>query len=259
MNSLQDPNFILSLAIGVVTFLGSVIIPVLIYRKQRSRKGIAYELVSDAPVVHKMLKLRSSIEVRRTLNSEVLDNLNQLVIKFWNSGNQTIKKEDFDIPIQLIFNDQARVVSCGIVSDIPADLTIPDNQRVKLVIDSMNRKEDLILYVLVADYNEKIEYKAHITGGDFKEKKQGIISPQISDTISVVYLFYTAVILVFFPFSTLLDAENRLRYLGLYGSWISIGFVGFLVQAIIKTVDSYIIPRVIRAADAYYKKKYGIK
>lgn len=188
MNPLQDPNFIVTVAVDVVTFFGIIVIPLALYRRQQNRKSISYELISDAPILQGMAAIKEAVEVRLRTNGQVVENLNQIVIKFRNSGNQTIKSDDFDVPIQVIFDEKTTVISSGYDSDISAQISFLDAKTIKLIPNSMNSKEELVIYALVAEYRGEIQYKAHIIGGTFRESRAstGTLSVRQKATLAVL-------------------------------------------------------------------------
>src|SRR2546421_11868735 len=70
-------------------------------RKQRSKKEISYQIISDAPIasISKGFEKRVTIQ----LDGKPVKDVRQVVIKIRNSGNAAVKRDDYDKQLKFIF------------------------------------------------------------------------------------------------------------------------------------------------------------
>lgn len=81
--------------IAIVTFLAGIIGAIItywIYRKQRSRKELSYQVVYMAPIALVRTDFKDRIEIK--FDGKPVRNMNLLILKIWNSGNVAIKSEE---------------------------------------------------------------------------------------------------------------------------------------------------------------------
>src|SRR5689334_4396632 len=103
-NPLPDVGWVgivVAIIIGIATIVSTVVITIWAVRKQRGKKTIMYQVVSDAPVISMDKSVQDKFEVR--LNGIVVHNARLLVLKLWNSGDIAIKQDDYDEPITVEF------------------------------------------------------------------------------------------------------------------------------------------------------------
>src|SRR5947208_7078313 len=111
--------------IAVVTLLAAVItsfISFWIFRKQRNRKEISYEVVSNAPIASINKEVKDKVEI--LYEGKPVKDLSLLVLKVWNSGNVAVKPEDFIEPIKFKFEGRT-IISRDLLDTEPKDLIDP--------------------------------------------------------------------------------------------------------------------------------------
>ncbi len=100
----HDPFFLTVLGIAgtLVAGLIGAFVAYWIYSRQRSKKEISYQIISNAPIasVNKHLENRVTIQV----DGKPVKNARQVVLKIENMGNVAVKRDDCDEPIKFVFD-----------------------------------------------------------------------------------------------------------------------------------------------------------
>src|SRR2546426_12256830 len=89
------------MAIAIATIAASVWGVVWLYTKQRSRKEISYELISNAPIANIVSAVKERVEV--LLDGKPAKDVRLLVFDVWNSGNIEVRRDDLDEQISFQF------------------------------------------------------------------------------------------------------------------------------------------------------------
>jgi hypothetical protein len=115
----HDPLFlgILGVVSTILAGLLGVGITYYVYRRQRRKKELTYQIVSDAPIAD--IDPSISSRVKLSLDGKPVENVSLVVLKLWNSGNAAVKREDYDEPVTFEFNGRAMVSSDIIETDPP--------------------------------------------------------------------------------------------------------------------------------------------
>jgi hypothetical protein len=141
----HDP-VVLALTGVVATLLAGVIGAVLsfvIYRKQRVRREISYQVISDVPMVSVSKDLADKIDIN--FEEQRINNLRFLLIRIWNSGNIAVKPEDFDR--EIVFRvDGSKVLNGEVIGTSPKDLI--DANSINLLIKSDSSSVELPKFLL---------------------------------------------------------------------------------------------------------------
>ena len=107
MGFLSNPVY-LGLIIGALCFLTSVLVPVAIYLKERSKKEVSYAVYGNIPLLNIKEEIKESFEV--SYMGIPVQDATLLNIRVWNSGKVPIEEADFIDPIKLDFGKDATVI-----------------------------------------------------------------------------------------------------------------------------------------------------
>ncbi len=118
MEFLSSPvwQIIINAAIGLIT----VSVSVLIFRKQIKRKGISYEVVSDAPVLSIREEVKGRVKV--LFDTKPVSDARMVILKIWNSGNTDILTNEFVDPIKFNFGEKAEILDAEILETVPINI-----------------------------------------------------------------------------------------------------------------------------------------
>ncbi len=117
----HDPVFLTILGSLATIFAGLIgaVVAYWVYRKQRSKKVISYQVISDAPIanINKGLENRVTIQ----LDGKPVEDARQVVVTIRNSGNAAVKRDDYDEPLKFTFNS-SEIIGFDILNTEPVEL-----------------------------------------------------------------------------------------------------------------------------------------
>jgi len=120
--------------LGLFTTLFSVMFGVAVYflDQEQSTKRLEHETILNQRILNKNLlseNIKDNLKV--TYYGQKVGSVNVTDSKFTNTGGQSIKKEDFETPLSLTFNETNRVIDTKIVrsnlNDFKPPLTYDDS------------------------------------------------------------------------------------------------------------------------------------
>lgn len=154
MGFLHDSTwqFIINVFVAILVGIVAVITSIVIAQKQRSRKEVSYEIVSDTFILNIDQGVKDKIEIR--FGGKKIDDLRLVTMKIWNSGNTPVEINDYDKPITIEFQGQGEILDISVLETKPKDL------RPKFAIDQQN----IILSPLLLNNSDLIEMKMLLTG-----------------------------------------------------------------------------------------------
>lgn len=204
-NPLQDAGWIgvgVAIIIGIATVVTTVVITIWAVRKQRNKKEIMYQVVSDAPVISIDKAVQDKVEVR--LSGIVVHNARLLVLKLWNSGDVAVKRDDYDEPITVEFPERG-IVSSEVFETQPKNLIDPKliktflkSQHKSMEISKflLNPKESITLAILTDGEQDKINIRGRIIDGDIVEFIPEDLSKIISMYSTILFALTVTTILI---------------------------------------------------------------
>lgn len=120
----------------ILTVLG-IIIPAItafiIYLFQRSRKELAYEILSVTPILSNKPIIDGSLEI--SFNGKILENAKLVIVKVFNSGNSPIRSQDFEKNLNLMIDNAS-------VSLIAAEVSETQPENLDVNISWINHSEE---------------------------------------------------------------------------------------------------------------------
>lgn len=153
---LHDTAFqfiVLSIVTLVAGCIGAII-AYWIFRKQRIRKEISYRVLSNAPVASISPDMVNDVEIR--FNGQRVIGLRLLVLELQNSGNISVKPEDYIEPITFEFGRE--VLDANILYTQPENLFTSESRMTFIKPEVIETKIDNI-NSLDYDYIEKQKLK----------------------------------------------------------------------------------------------------
>ncbi|MCC5787968.1 MAG: hypothetical protein JJU33_14845 [Phycisphaerales bacterium] len=138
----------------VAAVLGAmaIVVMVLIYVAQRKNKRLSYEVVSSTQLLGVHAKIQGKVKVLYE-NSEV-KNIHLLILKFVNSGNQSISSSDFEQPLSIAMNSGATILTYEVVGESPENLEAMFVQKENAMVLSpllLNPGDSFSVTALVSD------------------------------------------------------------------------------------------------------------
>jgi hypothetical protein len=171
MIGLLDSNVLRTL----LAVLG-IVVSVTIYRLNKKRKELSYDIVRNAKLFLLNDELKSRVQV--ALDGKPVNDLSLAIIDIANTGNEPIQKDDFDKPFTLKFGSEAEIISARILGAKPDDLDVHLSTNASDVILQpllLNKGDGMTIEVLTAESSTKISHSARIVG--IPEVKSSIKQP----------------------------------------------------------------------------------
>lgn len=196
--------------IAVVVSILAIFGAFLIYRLQRTRKVLAYQIVSNTIVlsVKEGKDVQGRVEV--LFDKKPVKDVHVVTLRLWNSGNTPIRREDYDRNnlIQIEFGKDAQVLEAEVLktshknieNEVKSSLTISgENIFINPVL--LNSQSSIYLKVLLTKFQGEITMdKMGIVGGQTLSWDKSFIGRALKSPISLF-----AIVIVSFPFSLFLS------------------------------------------------------
>jgi hypothetical protein len=153
---------IVGIAIGVV----SLLLGVVYFRANRQRKALAYNVVSNTPLLTLDEELDGQVSV--SFEGEPVGDLHVVVLAVANTGNVPIEQDDYETPLSFEFSGaEACVLSAQVVKTRPPSLNVSvdsDRNAVTLQKALLNSQDLIHVKVLVTRFQGSISASARIAG-----------------------------------------------------------------------------------------------
>jgi hypothetical protein len=213
----HDPfiQFVIYVAVAIIVGIATILTTIWISRKQRNKKEISYQVISNAPIasVSKELENRVTIHV----DGKPVGSARQVVLIIRNSGNVAVSREDYDLPINFVFKESL-VIGGDILSTEPEDLinTLDKKTFISIIVfdpnkgfvaDSavidkflLNPKESITLTFLLSGAYDKLNVRGRIIDGEIVEYSEREIFGIRSLTRKIVPFVILSIIFIFAGF-----------------------------------------------------------
>lgn len=161
----SDPRW--QLVIGIVALIIAIIfgLPAFLYR---NRKRFAWTVVSNVPLfdIH---ATRTGVKerVRIFFDEQLVENVSLLLVEIINEGSAPILASEFERPFSLSVEGDSRILTSEVVSTVPESLrpiVKHDEQKVTLEPLLMNSSDQIIVKMLVSNYNNNLYMDGRIVG-----------------------------------------------------------------------------------------------
>jgi hypothetical protein len=221
---LRDPVW--SFSLGV---LFTVIISIIFYLIQRSRKLLSYDIGLYTRIITKEIESEDKLKI--LFNNKRVKNTFLIIISIFNSGNIPIKTNDYEKELRFNFGEDSEVLEAEVLKTKPDNLNIEFNQidnflSIKPFL--LNSKEFVTFKVLVSEFSgdiNNINLDGRIVGVNMIVKKKpkyiirsiglvimlqflGVVAIMILSLKNIKYIytitFWVTTIIVFFIFSIIL-------------------------------------------------------
>jgi hypothetical protein len=134
---LRDPTlqFLMNISIALLGIFFTSIVSVVIYRRQQSRKGIIYKVISNAPLFSLKEEVKGKIKV--LFGTKAVNNARLVILKIWNSENTPILPNEYMDPIRVRFGSNVEILDAEVLEAVPSDIKDKAKASLKLDTDSV--------------------------------------------------------------------------------------------------------------------------
>src|SRR5437870_3282233 len=150
-------NPITQFSINAIIGLLTIIVSIIIFRKQQPNKQITYWAYIDEPFLSLTDKVKDGVKgrVQASFDTRPVSDIRRVVISLWNSGNTPIKEKEFSDPIEFRFGDNAEILEADVSKTTPFSLQHKAKENLKFDIKSvkleailLNKREAITFYVI---------------------------------------------------------------------------------------------------------------
>jgi hypothetical protein len=209
----HDPfgQFVIYVAVTLFVGIATILTTIWISRKQRSKKEISYQVISDAPIASVSKELENRVTVH--VDGKPVGSARQVVLEIYNSGNVAVSRDDYDMPINFTFKESL-VIGGDILSTEPENLIntidkktfinvfvfdpnkgfVPDSAVIDKIL--LNPKESITLTFLLSGAYSKLDVGGRIINGE--------IVKYHSNSYSITMWDYLLLLLMIFMFTIIM-------------------------------------------------------
>lgn len=151
--------------VGAVLAAIAIVIAVFFYYRQRKRKRLSYQILANTPVLTVDEQIRGKLKV--SYEDIPVQNLKLLLLKFINTGNLPIATGDFERPLSISFDSEAKILSSEVIASSPSDLSpsiSATTHRIALSPLLLNPKDNFTIKALVSEHQGPFSVTARIVG-----------------------------------------------------------------------------------------------
>lgn len=151
---LRDPwwQFIAGVAFAFV----AIVVPILIYLKQRQRKALSYEILSRTPLLSIEEEVKGKLKI--LFNNNPAQDVHLVVVRIINSGNVQIVSDDYERPVSLDFGENTQIFTTEVSDANPKSLRPNVNiENTKVVLEPvlLNSRDSITLKMLVGQFDSQ--------------------------------------------------------------------------------------------------------
>jgi hypothetical protein len=178
-------QFITNVVVALACAIIGGVIAIWIYQKQRNKKVISCEIISDAPVlsIHQTIANRVKIE----LDGNPVKEVTLVVFKVSNTGNTAVDDKDYKEPLTFTFSTR-KVISSEVVETEPDDLIDETSRKTFIPLPTpgqdfiefpnflLNSKQSVTFSVLLDGAKDEISKKGRIIDGNIINPDEELIT-----------------------------------------------------------------------------------
>jgi len=153
--------------VAVVLALAGVLVPIILFLRQRGRKQVGYEILAQTPLVSVRGGLEEEVVV--LFAGQIVENVHLVMLRIVNSGNLPITTGEFESPVTLEFGPDSQVLTAEISDTSPDDLeavlVITESKRaVRLLPCLLNHGDSITIRMLVSEFTGDMHVAGRIVG-----------------------------------------------------------------------------------------------
>lgn len=100
--------------------LTAICVSICVYLLNRKRKALSYQITRNDQLFRIDEQLKKNLQI--TVDGRPAQDISLVLIDIENTGNEPIKREDFERPLTFIFANDAEVISARVLRTQPGDL-----------------------------------------------------------------------------------------------------------------------------------------
>jgi len=200
---LRDPIWT---SIGAFFAIIAILVAIVIFFAQRKIKRLSYEMISNTQLLGVKDEIQGKVKVLYEGNE--VKNVHLLSLKFLNTGNQPISSSDYERPLTIKVNPDAKILTYEIVKEEPENLGVKiDVDEAKLICSPvlLNSKDSFLVKTLISDFEDIHEIDGRIIGVKS-------ISKYVEGQATTIFIMFSSLILMSFRVFGILDSEYIIEF-----------------------------------------------
>ena len=217
-------SFSIEILLGFLAVMAAITVPLIIYFLQKSKKRLAYEVVSNTQLVGIKNEVQNKIKIY--YENKLVENVHLVSIRFINSGNQPISIDDFARPINIQLGSNTNILTCEVLEQNPKDLDVSIlkmQNRLEIQPLLLNPNDSLTLNILLSDYRGGLEVSARVRG------ISNIEVYREPESIKSIFLFLLFVLLLILNFINAVSKNKIGSFFGIDGQNLVLIFLGPII------------------------------
>lgn len=174
--------------VGAILAILAIVVTIIIFFAQRKTKKLSYEITSNTQLLGVKDEIQGKVQV--LYDGKEVKNVHLLTIKFINSGNQSISSTDYERPLSIEVNANAKILTHEIVDEIPNNLGANvhlENNRLIFSPLLLNAKDSFAIKTLISDLEGKPEIDGRVNGvKSISRYSEGQLSFIVTSLISFI-------------------------------------------------------------------------
>lgn len=150
--------------IGVLVAVVAILTSIVLYGKQRRRKALSYEIISQTPLTSVKEEIGKDVQI--LYKGKLVQQVYLIEVRIINSGNTPIEEDHYTHPISLSFGEEAQILTAEVAEKRPSSLrasVVIEGKKIVLLPTLLNEKDSVKLRALVNGF-DKINVDGRIVG-----------------------------------------------------------------------------------------------
>lgn len=151
--------------VGVLCAILAVFVTIFIFLAQRKTKRLSYEITSNTQLLGVKDEIQGKVQV--LYDGKEVKNVHLLTIRFTNNGNQSIASSDYERPLSVEVNSDAKILTHEVIDEAPENLgaTVTlDGSKLIFSPVLMNTKDSFSIKTLISDFEGDPSIDGRING-----------------------------------------------------------------------------------------------
>ncbi|ADW68598.1 hypothetical protein [Granulicella tundricola] len=98
----------------------AILVSIGLFWLNKKKKTLSYEILRNDRLFKLNLNLENRIQI--TVDGSPAEDIRLVIVDIQNTGNEPIKRDEFDMPLRFNFGNGAEIVAARVLSTKPADL-----------------------------------------------------------------------------------------------------------------------------------------
>jgi hypothetical protein len=229
---------------AVTAFL-AIGVSITIYRLNRKRKSLTYDILSMTRLIG-IGKNEISERVKIVVDDKPVQNVGIVRVKITNSGTEPIKASDFERKITFAVWAPCRVIDASVTEKKPDSLQPSvwfEDDKVTIEKTLLNSRDSITLKIILADFDGDVLVDARIEGAELKRPafaKKGSLLQIIASNVSGIAMVTGSIALCIVVLQLLhILTLSRFALLGTTGAIVLFTMLVVIFSSFIRLEDGY--------------------